>query len=80
MIDECVGGVRFLEVVENITNPGHPVPPTGLSLRTRLVTVLSPGECEYADVVFVVVMTSPSGTVYMGGQKCPEEMRNSTRL
>jgi len=25
-------------------------------------------------------MTSPSGTAYMGGQRCPEEMRNSTRL
>jgi len=31
-------------------------------------------------VVVVVVMTSPSGTAYMGGQKCPEEMRKSTRL
>jgi len=28
----------------------------------------------------VVVMTSPSGTAYMGGQRCPEEIRNSTRL
>jgi len=28
----------------------------------------------------VVVMTSPSGTAYMGGQKYPEEMRKSTRL
>ena len=28
----------------------------------------------------VVVMTSPSGTAYMGGQRGPEEMRNSTRL
>jgi len=34
----------------------------------------------YEDVVVVVVMTSPSGTAYMGGQRCPEEMRNSTRL
>ena len=32
------------------------------------------------DVVVVVVMTSPSGTAYMGGQRGPEEMRNSTRL
>jgi len=31
-------------------------------------------------VVVVVVMTSPSGTAYMGGQRGPEEMRNSTRL
>ena len=31
-------------------------------------------------VVVVVVMTSPSGTPYMGGQRGPEEMRNSTRL
>jgi len=31
-------------------------------------------------VVVVVVMTSPSGTAYMGGQKGPEEMRNSTRI
>jgi len=30
--------------------------------------------------VVVVVMTSPSGTVYMGGQKCPEEMSKSARL
>jgi len=30
-------------------------------------------------VVVVVVMTSPSGTAYMG-DRCPEEMRNSTRL
>jgi len=28
----------------------------------------------------VVVMTSPSGTAYMGGQRGPEEIRNSTRL
>jgi len=32
------------------------------------------------DNVVVVVMTSPSGTAYMGGQRCPKEMRNSTRL
>jgi len=25
-------------------------------------------------------MSRPSGTAYMGGQRCPEEMRNSTRL
>jgi len=31
-------------------------------------------------VVVVVVMTSPSGIAYMGGQKCPEEIRKSTRL
>jgi len=31
-------------------------------------------------VVVVVVMTSPSGTAYMGEQKCPKEMRKSTRL
>jgi len=31
-------------------------------------------------LVVVVVMTSPSGTAYMGGQKCPEEMKKSTRL
>jgi len=31
-------------------------------------------------VVVVVVMTSPSGTAYMGGQKCPEEMRKFARL
>ena len=31
-------------------------------------------------VVVVVVMMSPSGNAYMGGQRCPEEMRNSTRL
>ena len=31
-------------------------------------------------VVVVVVMTSPSGIAYMGGQRCPAEMRNSTRL
>ena len=31
-------------------------------------------------VVVVVVMTSLSGTAYMGGQRGPEEMRNSTRL
>jgi len=30
-------------------------------------------------VVVVVVMTSPPGGAYMGG-RCPEEMRNSTRL
>ena len=30
-------------------------------------------------LVVVVVMTSPSGTAYMG-DRCPEEMRNSTRL
>ena len=34
----------------------------------------------YVVVVVVVVMTSPSGTAYMGGQRGPEEMRNSTRL
>jgi len=31
-------------------------------------------------VVVVVVMTSLSGTAYIGGQRCPKEMRNSTRL
>jgi len=31
-------------------------------------------------VVVVVVMTSPSATAYMGGQRGPEDMRNSTRL
>jgi len=31
-------------------------------------------------VVVVVVMMSPSGTAYMGGQRGPEEMRNSTTL
>jgi len=31
-------------------------------------------------VVVVVVMTSPSGIAYMGGQKCPDEMRKSARL
>jgi len=31
-------------------------------------------------VNLVVVMTSLSGTAYMGGQRRPEEMRNSTRL
>jgi len=33
-------------------------------------------------VVVVVVMTSPSDAAYMGGMgdRCPEEMRNSTRL
>ena len=35
--------------------------------------------CESVFVV-VAVMTSPSGTAYMGGQRCPEEMRNLTRL
>jgi len=37
-------------------------------------------EAVVVDVVVVVVMTSPSGTAYMGGQRGPEEMRNSTRL
>jgi len=37
--------------------------------------------CFFVVVVVVMVMTSPSGTAYMGGgQKCPEEMRNYTRL
>jgi len=41
-------------------------------------------DCCVTDVV-VVVMTSLSGTAYMGrggggGGKCPEEMKNSTRL
>jgi len=31
-------------------------------------------------VVVVVIMTSPSGIAYMGGQKCSEEIRKSTRL
>jgi len=31
-------------------------------------------------VVVVGVMTSPSGTAYMGGHRGPKEMRNSTRL
>jgi len=31
-------------------------------------------------VVVVVVMTSQSGTACMGEQRCPEKMRNSTRL
>jgi len=35
---------------------------------------------SYLVVVVVVVMTSLSGTAYMRGQRCPEEMRNSTRL
>jgi len=34
--------------------------------------------CGY--IVVVVVTTSPLGAAYMGRQKCPEEMRNSTRL
>jgi len=32
------------------------------------------------QLVVVVVMMSPLGTAYVGGQRCPEEMRNSTRL
>jgi len=28
-------------------------------------------------VVVVVVMTNPSGCVYTGGGRCPDEMRNS---
>jgi len=40
-----------------------------------------PGSRDVVVVVVVVVaMTSPSGTAYMGGQRGPEEMRNSTRL
>ena len=31
-------------------------------------------------MIVVVVMTRPSGVAYMEGQKCPEEMRKSTRL
>ena len=30
--------------------------------------------------VVVVDMTSPSGSAYIRGQRCPEEMRNSTRF
>jgi len=36
---------------------------------------------QVAVVVVVVGIKRPSGTVYMaGGNRCPEEMRNSTRL
>ena len=41
---------------------------------------VSPASCY---LVVVIVMTSPSGNCLYGGgggQKCPEEMRNSTRI
>jgi len=41
---------------------------------TQIITVV------VVVVVVVVVMTSPSGTACMGGQRGPEEMRNSTGL
>jgi len=37
-------------------------------------------EIQDGGLVVVVVMMSPSGTAYMGGQRYPKEMRNSTRL
>jgi len=49
--------------------------------ETEQTITHSPSTCHnHVIVVVVVVMTSPSGIAYMGGQKCPEEMRNSTRL
>jgi len=47
-------------------------------IRYLLSIVLS--STPVVVVVVVVVMTSPSGTAYMGRRRCPEEMRNSTRL
>jgi len=37
-------------------------------------------DTSWRNIVVVVVMTSPSGTAYMGGQKYLEEMRKSIRL
>ena len=55
----------------------------GLCLWTPLREFCSPGFlCPpylVVVVVVVVVRTSPSGAAYMG-DRCPEEMRNSTRL
>jgi len=42
------------------------------------VSILNPNNLQLVAVV--VVMTSPSGTAYMRGQRYPEQMRNSTRL
>jgi len=51
----------------------------------RLIVVLVHGTTSVPlsadrNCHLVVVMTSPSGTAYMGVQKCPEETRNFTRL
>jgi len=43
-------------------------------------TKLFPTPLTQRSLVVVVVMMSPSGTAYMGGQRGPKEMRNSTRL
>ena len=58
-----------------------------LNLRTDLVSCLSGQRTQLAvrarthtQACFVVVVTSPSGRCLYGRGRCPEKMRNSTRL